>query len=82
MRNNPNPRNRLNPLTLFIGTVLHHDPLLNRPNCRLQRLELRRQYDQACPGIVRQLRIGFVCDDRKQLFDPFASLQRYNAELG
>ena len=62
--------------------MLHHDPLLNCSYRRLQRLELRRQHDQACPRIVWQLRIGIICDDRKQLLDPFASLRSYNAEFG
>ena len=61
--------------------MLNGDPLLNRPNRGLQGLKLRRQHDQACPGIVRQVCISIICDDRQQLLDPFASLRSYNAKL-
>jgi hypothetical protein len=55
--------------------MLNRDPLLKRPNRCLQGLKLRRQHDQACPGIVRQRCIGVFCNDRQWLFDPFASLR-------
>jgi hypothetical protein len=44
--------------------------------------EARREYEQACPGIVRQVRIGIFGYDRQQLLEPFASLRGYNAKLG
>src|SRR3954463_12553255 len=45
-------RNGLDTLALLARTMLLHNPLLNRPNHRLQSLELRRQHHKACTSIV------------------------------
>ena len=80
--NNSNAGDGLEPLTCFVRAMLRNDPLLERSDHRLHSLKLRREYGQAGVGIGRQARIFLLCDDRQQLFDPFAPLCRRNAELG
>jgi hypothetical protein len=61
--------------------MLHNEPLLDRANHRLQRLELSCQYDQARTGINGQTGILFVRNDRQQLLEPLASLRCHNLEF-
>ena len=61
--------------------MLHNEPLLDRANHRLQRLELSCQYDQAA-RINGQSGIAFVRNNGEQLLEPLASLRSHNPELG
>jgi hypothetical protein len=61
--------------------MLHNEPLLDRANHRMQRLELSCQYDQARTGIDGKTGILFVRNDRQQLLEPLASLRCHNPEL-
>jgi hypothetical protein len=62
--------------------MLHLDPLLDRPDQRLQGLKLSRQYNDARPRIDRQPLIAIVGHDRSQFVDPGVALGRHDAELG
>src|SRR3954465_1477443 len=48
--NDADPGDALQSLVFFIRTMLHNEPLLDRANHRLQRLELCCQHDQARTG--------------------------------
>jgi hypothetical protein len=58
--------------------MLHHEPLLDRSNHRLQRLKLRRQLDQIRTSAYRRAFISFVCNNRQRLLEPLACLRGYN----
>ena len=62
--------------------MLRDDPFVDRPDHRLHRLKLRRQYDEAGVSINWQARILLARNDLQQLLDPFAPLRSHNAELG
>src|SRR3974390_2278092 len=52
--NDADPVDALQSLARLIGAMLHSEPLLDRAYHRMQRLELRCQYDQARTGINGQ----------------------------
>jgi hypothetical protein len=55
----------LKSLARLIRTMLHHEPLLDRANHRMQRLDLSCQYDQARTGINGQAGLLFIRNDRQ-----------------
>src|SRR6516225_1704616 len=79
--NDADPVDVLQSLARLVGAMLHNEPLLERAYHRMQRLQLRCQYDQARTGINGQTSILFVCNDCQQLLEPFAALRGRNPEL-
>src|SRR6516165_6916577 len=79
--NDADPVDVLQSLARLIGAMLHNEPLLERAYHRMQRLQLRCQYDQARTGINGQTSILFVCNDCQQRLEPFAALRGRNPEL-
>jgi hypothetical protein len=65
-------------LARHIRAMLHHEPLLDRSNHRLQRLKLRRQLDQIRTSVYRRAFISFVCNNRQRLLESLACLRGYN----
>ena len=62
--------------------MLHHEPLLDRSNHRLQRLKLRRQLDQIRTSVYRRAFISFVCNNRQRLLESLACLRGYIPSFG
>src|SRR6516165_445532 len=58
--NDADPVDARQSLARLIGAMLHNEPLLDRANHRMQRLQLRCQYDQARTGINGQTFIALV----------------------
>src|SRR6516165_9661376 len=79
--NDVDPVDALQSLARLIGAMLHNEPLLDRADHRMQRLQLRCQYDQARSRINGQTGILFVRNDRQQLFESLTSLRSHNPEL-
>ena len=68
--NGADPGDALQSLARLVGAMLQSEPPLDRANHRMQRLQLRRQYDQARTGINGQTFISLVRNDRQQLLEP------------
>src|SRR5215472_11330982 len=68
--NDADPVDALQSLARLIGAMLHNEPLLDRADHRMQRLQLRCQYDQARTSINGQTFISLVRNNRQRLLEP------------
>ena len=69
--NEADPGDALQSLARLIGAMLHKEPLLDRFDQCVQRLQLRRQHNQARTSIKGQAGIGLIRNNRQQLLDSF-----------